>query len=218
MWAMMLSQVQRYQAYARECLELAERATRSDVRQGYQPCLMEAALPEEKARSGGLRSMRVWIDNATLDPLCARADCADPAGSRKISALHCHGELIAIRPAITQTRTLLADCGCRIYGDGSGGDFSLFRGIADGAPAKASCSVSFYEALRHEPPGRRRAAACLGLIKGKRMAVAKVPATRAGVAPTKLRRRRGAGAGLIRHRSSVADCEDVGMLRRYGEA
>jgi hypothetical protein len=50
---MMLSQVQRYQAYARECLELAERATRSDVRQGLielSHVWMEAALTRGKGQ------------------------------------------------------------------------------------------------------------------------------------------------------------------------
>ena len=57
--AMMLIEAQKYHAYARECLQQAERAERSDVRERLielSRAWMEAALTEEKHHLQGMRS------------------------------------------------------------------------------------------------------------------------------------------------------------------
>ncbi|HEY7243909.1 MAG TPA: hypothetical protein VH678_08505 [Xanthobacteraceae bacterium] len=48
---MMMSEAKKYHAYARECLKLAEQATKADIRErlvGLSRVWMEAALAEEQ--------------------------------------------------------------------------------------------------------------------------------------------------------------------------
>ena len=57
--AMVLAEAKKYHAYARECLKLAEAATRSDIRQRLMELSrvwMEAALKEEQDHLSSRRS------------------------------------------------------------------------------------------------------------------------------------------------------------------